>query len=108
MAEVVVLPGPAVRGGPGGDGVAADEDFDGADAAGEVAGVRWPSHSWSSNRGMGSFSAHMRVPFCIGGGVDTPTLVGAIERAWNESYPARVLTSLGEGDQCGPDGVCAI
>ncbi|AJE38884.1 DsbA family oxidoreductase [Streptomyces nodosus] len=44
----------------------------------------------------------------VGGGVDTPTLVGAIERAWSESYPARVLTSLGEGDRCGPDGVCAI
>jgi hypothetical protein len=39
VAEVVVLPGLAGRGGAGGDGVTVDEDLDGADVAGEVAGV---------------------------------------------------------------------
>jgi hypothetical protein len=39
VAEVVVLPGLAGRGGTGGDSVAVDEDLDGADVAGEVARV---------------------------------------------------------------------
>ena len=39
MAEVVVLPGLAACGGAGRDGVAVDEDLDGADVALEVAGV---------------------------------------------------------------------
>jgi hypothetical protein len=36
VAEVVVLPWLAGRGGSGGDGVTVDEDFDGPDVAGEV------------------------------------------------------------------------
>ena len=39
VAEVVVLPGLPGGGGAVGDGVAVDEDFDGANVAGEVAGV---------------------------------------------------------------------
>jgi len=39
VAEVVVLPRLAGRGGAGGDRVAVDEDLDGADVAGEVPGV---------------------------------------------------------------------
>ena len=39
MAEVVVLPGLAAGGGAGGDGVAVEEDLDGADVAGEVPGL---------------------------------------------------------------------
>ena len=38
LAEVVVLPGLTVRGGAGQDGVAVDQDFDGAQVAGEVVG----------------------------------------------------------------------
>jgi hypothetical protein len=37
VAEIVVLPG--LPGGAVGDGVSVDEDFDGANVAGEVAGV---------------------------------------------------------------------
>ena len=39
VAEVVVLPGLPGGGGAVGDCVAVDEDFDGADVVGEVAGV---------------------------------------------------------------------
>jgi hypothetical protein len=39
VAQVVVLPGLAAGGGAGGDGVAVEEDLDGADVAGEVASV---------------------------------------------------------------------
>jgi hypothetical protein len=39
VSQVVVLPGFVGCGGAGGDGVAVDEDFDGAEVAGEVAGV---------------------------------------------------------------------
>ena len=39
VAEVVVLPGFACGGRSGGDGVAVDEDLDGADVAGEVSGL---------------------------------------------------------------------
>ena len=77
MAEVVVLPGLAGGGGAGGDGVAVDEDLDGAHVAGEVAGVgvgpgqrvrgdlgvvlgglgeRWPSQACSSNSVIGSLA----------------------------------------------------
>ena len=38
VAEVVVLPGFSGGGCAGGDGVAVDEDLDGADVAGEVSG----------------------------------------------------------------------
>jgi hypothetical protein len=39
VPEVVVLPGLAGRGGSVRDGVAVDEDFDGADVTGEIPGV---------------------------------------------------------------------
>jgi hypothetical protein len=39
VAEVVVLPRLAGRGGAGGDGVAVEENLDGADIASEVPGV---------------------------------------------------------------------
>ena len=39
VSEVVVLPGLAVGGLTGADGVAVDEDLDGANVAGEVSGV---------------------------------------------------------------------
>ena len=39
VPEVVVLPGLAVAGRAGGDGVAVDQDLDGAEVAGEVAGL---------------------------------------------------------------------
>lgn len=39
MPEVVVLPRLVVGSGAGGEGVAIDEDLDGADVAGEVPGV---------------------------------------------------------------------
>jgi predicted DsbA family dithiol-disulfide isomerase len=44
----------------------------------------------------------------IGGGVDTNALIGAMERAWDETHPAPKLTTIAEGDQCAPDGACAI
>ena len=77
VAEVVVLPGLAGRGGAGGDSVAVDEDLDGADVAGEVPGVVvgpgerrradlgvelgglrdwWPSQACSSNSVIGSLA----------------------------------------------------
>jgi hypothetical protein len=39
VSQVVVLPRFAAGGGSGGDSVAVDEDFDGADVAFEVAGI---------------------------------------------------------------------
>jgi hypothetical protein len=39
VSEVVVLPGLTVGGLTGGNGVAVDEDLDGADVAGDIAGV---------------------------------------------------------------------
>jgi hypothetical protein len=39
VAEVVVLPGFSGGGRAGGDGIAVDEDLDGADVAGEVPGL---------------------------------------------------------------------
>ena len=38
----------------------------------------------------------------------TNALVGAMERAWDETHPAPKLTTVAEGDQCAPDGACAI
>ncbi|MFD0782711.1 DsbA family protein [Micromonospora azadirachtae] len=44
----------------------------------------------------------------IGGGVDRATLTRALRQAWDESHPTPALSMpFGEGDQCGPDGVCA-
>lgn len=43
----------------------------------------------------------------IGGGVDTNTLLNAIERAWTESQPPKIVT-LDLGDTCSIDGgACA-
>jgi len=43
----------------------------------------------------------------IGGGVDTDILLSAIERAWKEFQPPKIIT-LGEGETCGIDGTaCA-
>ncbi|MFF1877921.1 DsbA family protein [Leifsonia sp. NPDC058230] len=43
----------------------------------------------------------------IGGGVDTNTLLSAIDRAWRESQPPKIVT-LDVGDTCGVDGgACA-
>lgn len=77
VPEIVLLPWCFISDRVGGDGVAVDEDLDGADVAGEVPGVgvgprerggadfrvvlgdrgeRWPSQACSSNRVIGSLA----------------------------------------------------
>ena len=47
--------------------------------------------------------------YSIGGGADKAALTRAMRQAWDEGHSAPVLSPLGEGDQCGPDGnACAI
>ncbi|MFJ9755561.1 DsbA family protein [Streptomyces sp. NPDC101149] len=43
----------------------------------------------------------------IGGGVDKATFVRAMRQVWDENHPALSMP-FGEGDQCGPDGACAV
>ena len=47
--------------------------------------------------------------YAISGGSDTPSLLSAIRRSWEESQPAPLLTQVGDapGDTCGIDG-CAV
>jgi predicted DsbA family dithiol-disulfide isomerase len=45
--------------------------------------------------------------YAIGGGVDKATFVRAMRQVWDENHPALSMP-FGEGDQCGPDGACAV
>ena len=44
----------------------------------------------------------------IDGGADKDGLLRAMRRVWDESHPAPVLSMLGDGEQCGVDGACAV
>jgi predicted DsbA family dithiol-disulfide isomerase len=46
--------------------------------------------------------------YAIGGGMDTASLVSAMERVHAESQPAPLAMPFGEGEQCGTAGVCGI